>query len=178
MNWTSSVVVFLYLPIRHRSMSKRRHRSSYKASLCQLGCPGVGVAQIVGGVTGGRDVLLQEILRHLGVSGHLGVLVTVRFWRYGGSAGAQTAAGTGSPTVSSLVSKIHLLQHCHWHHHHHLWHDDNLPPCLHHPSLNHPFLTLWIVDSGWRKKPILWLQCKTVLSKILIRTGPMSSKIT
>ena len=62
------------------------------------------MAQIVGGVTGGRDILLQEILRHLGVSGHLGVLVTVRFWRYGGSAGAETAAGTRSPTVSSLVS--------------------------------------------------------------------------
>ena len=92
-------------------MTKRGHRSGYKAGLRQLRGPGVGVAEVVGGVSGGRDVLLKEILRHLGVFRR--VLVAVRFRRYGRGAGAEAATGTWSSAISALVSKIHLLQHCH-----------------------------------------------------------------
>ena len=70
------------------------------------------MAEVVGGVSGGRDVLLQEVLRHLGVRPLAPLpplLLRVGLRADGGRAGAQATARTRRPAVS-LLSEIQLLQ--------------------------------------------------------------------
>ena len=63
------------------------------------------MAEVMRGVTGGRNILLQEILRHLGVGPLVPLpplLLRVGLRADSRGAGAQAAAGAGSPAVSFL----------------------------------------------------------------------------
>ena len=75
------------------------------------------MAEVVGGVSGGRDVLLQEVLRHLGVRPLAPLpplLLRVGLRADSRGAGAQAAAGAGSPAVSFLSQIQFLFQSIEW----------------------------------------------------------------